>query len=375
MTTEALPKIRGMEVAISSEDRERILCGLREVLESGWLMWGPWQERLCDGLQRLTGRAHAVTFNSCTSAVEVLFRYLQPAAVCFQANVFPSPVFAARRAGVPVTWSDIDPVQMCPTVLELEAAYLESQFDALLIQWTAGFIPSCVEEILQWCRDRRVFLIEDASHAAGSVQADRPAGAFGDAAVLSLAATKPLQSGQGGVLLTDDATLAEFAFQMKNYGRTEMFQRGEYVREGWNMHMTELQGVVGSVLLESMNQAISYRRSLAEAMLHPVERWYERLGSWQGASCRPNVYKLPLLPRSRRKADVLEALAQLNIEAGSSVYDFVTPHLAVFGGEYGAVELPKCSSFAESHVCLPLHNGMTMEDAERVSLALAKAAK
>lgn len=382
-----LDKIRGMEVRISPQDREAILLGMREVLDSGYLMWGAWQERLCTEFQALTGRTHAVTFNSCSSALEVLFRYMasrprqdkRPWRVCFQANVFPSPVFAARRAGVDVAFCDIDVVEMCPTVEQLEECWqfkpFGGPFDALVLQWTAGFIPESVDAIWQWTRDRGVFLIEDASHAAGSVQAHRPAGSFGDVSVFSLAATKPLQCGQGGMMLTDDPKLAEYAFQMKNYGRTEMFQRGEYVQEGSNLHMTELQAVVGVVLMGSMWKAISRRRVLAEMMLHPVEQWYKRLGSWTGGSCAPNLYKLPVLPMATTRPKVYKAFEDLNIEPGSLVYSFTTPYLEVLAGarDRWISRFPKCEEFANRHVCIPMHNGMTEADAERVALALGNA--
>ena len=70
---------------------------------------------------------------------------------------------------------------------------------------------------------------------------------------------------------------------------------------------------------------------------------------------------------------VRQAFEELNIEAGSSVYEFVTAGLDVFDGAYSDDAFPQCLEFAKRHVCLPLHNGMSDKDAERVSLALANA--
>lgn len=369
MTT--VRKVRGMEVAISERDRIQILTGMEEILEKGWLMWGDWQEKLQDQFKQRTGRKHAVTFNSATSALEVLFRWLTVTKgserIAMQANCFPSPAFAAERAGMEVVWCDIEPSLLCPSVQQLDELHQRTDFDVLLIQWTGGFMSSEVAEVMAWAGERHVFVVEDASHSAGS--SDRlnvPAGNQGHAAVFSLAATKPLQTAQGGMLLTDDEAVATYAFQMKNYGRTEMFQKGVYVQSGFNMHMTEIQAVVGAVLIESMDAAVAWRHRLATIMRSYVEQTTASvLGCWEG---RPNLYKMVVwLPVGVDKAQLKETFAAKDIEMGSSLYDFVTPELPMFnGGEAFGTRFPKTTEYVASHVCLPLHNAMTLEDAERV---------
>jgi dTDP-4-amino-4,6-dideoxygalactose transaminase len=282
--------------------------------------------------------------------------------------MFPSPVFAAERCGFEVVWADIDPVTMSPGIPELEAA-AESDFDVLVMQWAGGFISPAVEAIGGWCRERGIFFLEDASHAAGSLMDGKYAGQFGDAAVFSLAATKPLQTGQGGVLATNDAELQSYAFQMKNYGRTEMFQRGVFLHAGYNMHMTELQAALGNVLFDTMLNRIDERYRIADVYgPYLQEAGIRKLGDYSG---RPNLYKMVIeLPETVDKAKFKDAMAQRAIEMGSSIYDFIVPHVPAFQGRYEGREFPATARFAARHTCMPMHNGISVEDAHRVGREL-----
>jgi len=341
---------------------------VNKVIKKGHLIWGEMQERLQANFSQMTGKKHAVTFNSDTSALEALFSILMRSGCstfAFQGNCFPSPAFAARRQGAKIKWVDIDIVAMAPRIDQLEAAL---PFDVLVLQYTAGFVPDWVGEIAEWCRQRGIFFIEDCAQAVGTMKNGKYAGSFGDAAGFSLAATKPLMTGQGGVLVTDDGEIAERLFYLKNYGRTQLFMKGDYVDEGWNSHMTEVQAAVGVALFQTFEGRIEERTRLAAVYDKMLCEIGTPLGHRGG---RPNFYKYPfLLPERVPKAEVKRRMLESGIELGSSVYDFVTPHLSVFKGEYEAVKLPETIVYAGRHICLPMHNLLTEKDAEYVARRL-----
>jgi len=369
MTTET-KKIHGMAVHVTDSQRAKIGQAIDTILEKGWLMWGDWQDELSAKMAALTGKKNVVTFNSATSALEILFTWLERNGkhrVGIQANSFPSVAFAARRAQFDVVFVDIDIATMSPTVEQLEGLRL----DTFVLQHNGGFITKEIRQLMQYCDEMEIFMVEDASHAAGSEWTSNRAGHFGHAAVSSLAATKPLQTGQGGLLYTNDDDLAQFGFQMKNYGRTEMFQKGVYVEEGWNAHMTEMQAAIGVILLADMDAAIEFRYVLADIMLDGI-RGLVPLGTAAAlrAGTKPNLYKLPFLAESLIQREALEEhLLHDNIEPGSAIYRFVTPQLRLFGSEF-AGPWPNTVKFSLEHFCLPLHNAMSIEDAERVNQSL-----
>ena len=372
-----MTRIKGMDVGFTEEEQEEMLDLLAATIRSGYLMWGEMQERLQAAFQELTGRRYAVTFNSNTSAQEVVFHVLRPRRVAFLGNQFPSPVFAAVRQGAEPVFVDIDPVTMAPSLEMLEAAL---PYDVLVFQETAGFVPMSLPEISEWCREKRVYLLEDAAQSVGAlVSAPQkhggafcPAGGLGDAAVFSLSGTKPLTSGgQGGVLVTDDGQLATAAKQLKNYGRTEMFQRGMFKMQGWNMHMTELQAAVGLVALEHREEHTAERQ--AHALLYDAV--LPRSGLIPCGGRMPDVlptwYKYPLLlPATGLQANLRQFMEEMDIELSSGVYDVPTPRLPCFDDGGCFRELPGTEHFCGRHVCLPCHHRMARGDAERVAEAL-----
>lgn len=374
--TETVKRIRGMQVVFSEAEIAAVLGRIEGALRRGWVMWGPEQEELQRRFAELTGRRHAVTFSSATAALEVVFRWLRrrgARTVAFQANNFPSPPMAALRAGLSLAWVDIDPRRLCPSLADLQAARAETRFEALALTWTGGFVSDEAAEIRRWCERESVTLVEDASHAAGARAGGRPAGSLGDVAVFSLAATKALHTAQGGMLVTDDPELAQTAFRMKNYGRTELFQRGRYVeRDGMNAHMTELQAALGNALLDTVADRIAARARLARLYRPYLERCgLEALGC-QGEGFEPNWYKCPVqLPSAEALGPLRAHLEVRGVELGSAMYDFVTPALDVWGKLARPAEaFPRALDYSRRHTCLPMHNGLGPEDIERVGAGL-----
>jgi dTDP-4-amino-4,6-dideoxygalactose transaminase len=159
--------------------------------------------------------------------------------------------------------------------------------------------------------------------------------------------------------------LALFVFQQKNYGRTEMFSKGKWIDMGHNFHMTEMQAVVGTVMAETMEKRIKQRQDLHKfgyGALH--EEGLSALGNWSG---RPNLYKFMIRLPKGVKSDFTDHLQSHDIGLSTALYDFVTPHLEVWGGVWDGKEFPKAQAHAEEHVCLPMHNLLTTSDAQWVT--------
>lgn len=139
-----------------------------------------------------------------------------------------------------------------------------------------GLLPD-YDAILDICRDKKIFLIEDDAEAFAAECHGKVAGEFGDFASYSFQASKHLTSGEGGMLVTHDETLADKArrFCSLGYGsvsakkgkitRTEI-QDPTYSRHvclGWNYRMSELQAAVVLGQLERSKELVSARQYAA----------------------------------------------------------------------------------------------------------------
>lgn len=372
-----------MDVGFDEEEQAEILEKIAEVLKSGYLMWGPMQEQLQAAFCVLTRREYAVTFNSNTSAQEawytILYQERGPRVVAFLGNTFPSPTFAALRAGHLIRFVDVAPLTMTPTIAHLEEAM---PFHVLCLQETAGWLPDAIINIRDWCRSYGILLLEDCAHSIGAEMPTKEggswvAGQLGDAAVFSLAGTKPMTTGQGGVIVTDDPDVAEKLFQLKNYGRTEMFQKGEFVQKGWNTHMTELQAAVGCVAIRTMPDRVVARRALAAI-------YDERLKGSGFVRCggmATSWYKYPvLMPEGVTRAGLRLHLLNREIELGSAIYEKAAYDVPALVNERKISREPRpelkgIETWTDRHACLPMHNKLTPMDVALVADAVLEQGK
>ena len=130
--------------------------------------------------------------------------------------------------------------------------------------------PCDIEAIAAMCERRGIVLIEDAAQAVGASVGGRSVGAFGTGC-FSFYATKNLQTGEGGMITTDDAAIAERARVLRSQG-----ERTRYVTEelGYNYRMTEVAAALGLAQMTKIDARNEQRRKNAarlSELLAPLE--------------------------------------------------------------------------------------------------------
>ena len=104
---------------------------------------------------------------------------------------------------------------------------------------SAATSPSTRRRSPSYCKRQGIFLLEDCAHAHGAGWNGRRPGSFGDAGVYSFYATKTVSTGEGGVLVSSDPDLVEFARKFRNYGKFE------HEVDGLNFRMSEFTAALG----------------------------------------------------------------------------------------------------------------------------------
>ena len=104
--------------------------------------------------------------------------------------------------------------------------------------------PVDMESVLAAARRHNLRVVEDAAQAAGATWKGRPVGAIGDIGTFSFQSSKVINSGEGGMMLTNDPALEETLWSLRNVGRRRGGEWYEHVRLGWNLRISEFQAAI-----------------------------------------------------------------------------------------------------------------------------------
>ena len=119
--------------------------------------------------------------------------------------------------------------------------------------------------IVSIARRRGWAVIEDACEALGSTVDGRPLGGFGDVAAFAFYPNKQITTGEGGMVVTDDAVLADTMRSLRNQGRDADGTWLRHVRLGYNYRLDELSAAVGVAQLERLEELRSGRARVVAA--------------------------------------------------------------------------------------------------------------
>jgi perosamine synthetase len=351
-----------MRIPLSAPDiTEADIAAVSAVLRTSRLSLGPQMEEFEQSIARYVGAAHAVAVNSGTSALHLCIRALgisegEEVIVPSFAFIAVANVLRYERA-VPV-FVDIDPLS-----LNLDPALIEeaitSRTRAIIVVHTFG-CPAALDEILEIARRHKLFVIEDACEALGAQFDGRKAGSFGDAAVFGFYPNKQITSGEGGMLVTNDSSVAALARKLRNHGRSESGGWLQHEELGYNYRISELNCALGAAQLQRVEAILERREAIAR-------EYHRRLQS------QP-YFELPPLELPRRRISWFVYVVRLNKRFTASHRDHLVQEMAARGiacGRYFApihlqpayrsqpgrcMTLPQTESIAPRTLALPFFN-------------------
>ncbi len=313
-----MKRISSAEPYFPADDIEWILARVREILSSGVLTKGPHVKEFEAAFAALAGVRHAIAVSSGTQALELALRHyqLEGAEVIVPTNTFLASANAVLLAGGRPVLADID-----PHTLSIGLAQIERQLTAktrgVMIVHIGGTVCPEIEAIAELCKRRRLFLLEDASHAHGAERGGRRAGSFGDAAAFSLFPTKPMTTCEGGIITTNDDALAESARLFRNHGTAEGKTSNDTL--GSNYRMDEIRAVLGVAQVGSLPGFLAERRRVAARYTQALEGVSGLSLLSPGSQASSSYYKFAtVLSTAERRSEVARALLEAHgIETGS----------------------------------------------------------
>ena len=356
--------IRSSKPIFPPEDINKLLLDVRQVLEDGQFRNGKNVSIFERMVAEYVGICNAVALDSDSSAYETALRYfgVNGGEVVVCTNSFVSVPNSVVSAGGKVVFADIgeDTLSMDPQSLRQN---ISANTRGVIVTHISGFPNPDLKAIMDICREHQLFLVEDATHAIGATVNGQKAGSFGDAAVFAFTPTKVLTTGEGGMLVTNNVELGEFAKRFSFYGSG--VGKTNFVDLGRHMVLPEISSILGIYQLKRLEEFISRRNIVAE-------RYNQELGKIDGlrtvkvpAGTRSSYYKYPLILDSKiDKAKFTRMLFEdFFIETGNIFYP--PCHLQTVYKKLGAVSygsLLTSERVLSRTITLPMHVGLTEED-------------
>ena len=347
-----------------------------DILRSGTLILGPHTKAFEAEFAGYIGTKHGITLNTATSALEVLMSYhgARGKRVAIQSNTNFASVAALVRAGGQPVFMDMDKDSYCPDLDILKYTHEKYKIDGVMWVHIGGIVTKDFQQVAEYCRANKIFLVEDAAHAHGSQMNGIKAGAFADGAAFSFFPTKVMTTIEGGMITTDDDELAAFVRSMRNQGKRAGDYGGLHHDLGSSWRIPEISACIGLIQLAKLDKMVAHRMAAAAKVashLDSLGYTYCRTDHMDQAS----TYKFIVHLKPGQRFEAVKAATQAEgVACGGGVYELPCHLQPVFKDvPHDPAELKVTEEWCPRHVCPPITSGTSESDVEAINKALTKA--
>jgi perosamine synthetase len=367
--------------SISEDDIQAVV----DVLRSDWLTTGPKVDEFEEAIASRVGAKYGVSFSSGTAALHgaAFAAGLKPGDEAITSPLtFAATANCALYQGARPVFADVscDTLNLDP---ERVAERLSPHTRAILPVDYAGH-PADLDPILALADRHGYIVIEDACHALGADYRGRRTGTVAHMSVFSFHPVKHLATGEGGMVTTNRADLAESLRRFRNHGiSTDARQRhaaGQWYYEmvllGYNYRLTDIACALGLSQLKNLDANLTRRRAIAARYNTAFHEVPGIIPPSVRADVNPAWHLYPIRIDATKltadRAQIFRALRAENI--GVNVH-YVPVHMhPYYRGQFGyrGGEYPVAEAAYEQLVSLPMFHGMTDQDVEDVIGAVGK---
>ena len=369
-----------------------------QTLRSGRLSIGPVVERFEDLVASRAGCRYGIAVNSGTSGLHLSLLSL---GVGPGDEVITSPFsFVASANCILMVGATPKFVDICPRTMNMDPAKLAAAIGprtkAILAVEAFGN-PAYFDQYQQIAARHEIPIVEDCCEALGATLKGQPAGHFGRVGVFGFYPNKQVTTGEGGMVVTDDARIADMCRSLRNQGRPLGWSApkaaepthggtatGSWLRHerlGYNYRLSEINAAIGCAQMRRLDEMIKKRQQVAQ--------WYwDRLGGHkdlvlptieEDVSMSWFVYVVRLAPsyKAEERDSIIRGLRAHDV--GASDY-FPCIHLQThFRSPSGSLSylsphspgmFPVAESVSNRTIALPFYNDMTKKDVDIVATTL-----
>jgi dTDP-4-amino-4,6-dideoxygalactose transaminase len=257
------------------------------------------------------------------SAME--FFNLKGKTVLCPSNTFMATPLAIINSGANVQFVDCSRFDLCMSYDDMVSKAEKYKPAAVWVVHIGGHIAFDIEKIAGYCKKNNIILFEDCAHSHGASWNGKKTGEWGDAGFYSFYATKTITTGEGGMLVSKNKELIDYAKKYRNYGKFD------YKVHGLNFRITEFAAALGAIEVDRLKDIIDFKNDYAKKL----DRQY------------PNRVKLPDgMISGYYKYIVFDEIEK----STGKVYDEQCHRILKHD-----VELPNSDWAAKNHWCVPIY--------------------
>lgn len=232
--------------------------------EGGWVTEFKKTFEFQDLIKEFTGAKHCFVVNNGTISLTIMA--MAAGIKAGDEVLVPNYTMVAtpnslKMFGAEPKFIDVDPTSLCISLNEIKK-YVSSKTKAIFLMNANGRYPHDIDDIVSYCKDNNLILLEDSAQALGSFYKDGiHQGRKGIAGSFSFSAPKIISTGQGGAIITDDDELAYNVSRLKDFGRSG---GGNDVHEmiGFNFKFTDIQAVLGIVQMGKLDWRVNRMKDI-----------------------------------------------------------------------------------------------------------------
>jgi len=247
--------------ALGADEEQHVLAALR----SGWISsLGQYITRFEQAFAEFCGVAHGVSVCNGTVALHLALHALGIGPgdeVIVPALTFVASANTVHYTGATPVFADVDPQTWTIDPAEIERL-ISPRTKAIMPVHLYGH-PAKLDAINSLAAEHHLWVVEDAAEAHGAAINDRRTGSLGQIGAFSFYANKIITTGEGGLLTTNDAALAERCRMLRDHGMPPD-RRYWHPEIGFNYRMTNLQAAVGVAQMARIDEFIQRKRQIVQ---------------------------------------------------------------------------------------------------------------
>lgn len=341
---------------------------LKEVLESGYLIGGPFVNQVENEIKNITGIRNCVCVANATDALEIIFDFLklpENSDVLVPAHTMLATASAAKVNGLNPVPIDVNEKSYMVEIEQLKNCNL-TNVSALVVTQLNGVVAD-MGPIKNFCDKNKIVLIEDSAQAIGAFNQGKHAGSWGIGGCLSFYPAKIIGClGDGGALITNNDNLAKFARSVRDHGRGDDL---EAINWGRNSRLDSLNARVIVERLRILDDLIFKRRQLASLYFNRLQilekKGFIELPPKYSTNSKDESTFQNFEIKAESRDELINHLKINNISTIKQWGGFSIAHFSKLG--YEIQNYPFSKKLFDKLLLLPLNHMMSLEEVEFIS--------